>query len=64
MSKRQPVTRDQFELLAPGGDLDSIKAAIAAAYAVVFSTASFLQALANKNHDNSSYPLCFEMCYE
>jgi putative protease len=30
MSKRQPVTRDQFELLAPGGDLDSIKAAIAA----------------------------------
>ncbi|MCV5948134.1 U32 family peptidase, partial [Escherichia coli] len=24
------MTRDQFELLAPGGDLDSIKAAIAA----------------------------------
>ncbi len=29
-SQRQVVTRDQFELLAPGGDLDSIKAAIAA----------------------------------
>nr|WP_302471175.1 peptidase U32 family protein [Vibrio antiquarius] len=28
--KRKVVTRDQFELLAPGGDLDSIKAAIAA----------------------------------
>nr|WP_302471460.1 U32 family peptidase [Vibrio antiquarius] len=28
--KRKIVTRDQFELLAPGGDLDSIKAAIAA----------------------------------
>nr|WP_275667496.1 U32 family peptidase [Vibrio alginolyticus] len=28
--KRKVVTRDQFELLAPGGDLDSIKAAITA----------------------------------